>query len=235
MPDPVVGVAGLGRLGGAIVRRCAEAGLPVRELDTRRPSEWSGGDRPDVIVDCGAPAGTHHVLDLCAALRVPLVECVSNLDAAQLDRLDELARDTVVVRATNLSLGNYLQSRAVEHIAGLLATMRRGGFGTLPEAAVLERHPATKAHRPSATATALAERWREHTGGTPSDIASLRGGLPVSDHEIRLAWAAQTLTVRHEVHSLEAAADGAVTVARWTLGRPAGRYPVHAVFDDLLN
>ncbi|MFF3764288.1 dihydrodipicolinate reductase C-terminal domain-containing protein [Streptomyces sp. NPDC001922] len=244
MPEPrtvpragVVGVVGRGRLGGAVARRCAEEDLKVRELNPRRPEAWAGGGPlPDVVVDCGAPAAVGRVLDLCARLRVPLVECVSGLAPDHLVRMAELARDTAVVRATNLSLGNYLQTRALDHLAGLLTAMERAGVtGAVPEAAVLERHPAAKAHRPSATAAALAGRWRDRTGREPSDVASLRAGPPVSDHEIRLAWAAQTLTVRHEVHSLGAAAAGAVAVARWCVGRAPGEYPVHTVFDDLWN
>lgn len=233
MPDrsrPTVGVVGLGRLGTAVARCATTEGLPVRGLDSRRAADWPRQSPPDVLVDCGAPAATDRVLDFCADLRVPLVQCVSNLTPAQLDRLADLARDVVVVRATNLALGSYLQARIVEQLAGLLGH----GSGT-PEAAVLERHPATKAHRPSATGLALAERWRQLTGRSPSDVASLRAGGPVSDHEIRLSWPAQTLTVRHEVHSLDAAATGAVAVARWTVGRPPGLHRVHEVYDDLLS
>ncbi|MGW1075397.1 dihydrodipicolinate reductase C-terminal domain-containing protein [Streptomyces sp. NPDC002537] len=231
---PAVGVAGTGRLGTAVLRHCAREGLATRTFDTRSPQDWAHLPVPDVIVDCGAGAATHRVLALCADLRVPLIECVSDLTEDHLARMAHLARDVPVVRATNLSLGNYLQTRVLERLTDLLTGLERAGLATaLPEAAVLERHTAAKAHRPSATATALARRWEERTGTPVGDIASLRAGLPVSDHEIRLGWQAQTLVVRHEVHSLEAAATGAVAAARWAATRAPGLYGLHSVFDDL--
>ncbi|WBB81902.1 hypothetical protein O7606_11380 [Micromonospora sp. WMMD882] len=231
-PDgPVVGVVGAGRLGAAVTRRCVAEGLRVRPLDSRQPAAWRTRP-PDVLVDCAAPPATDRVLDACAELRTPLVECVSDLRPDQLVRLAELARGVAVVRATNLSLGNYLQTRVVERLAELLAGHPADAG---PEAAVWERHPATKAHRPSATGVALADRWRKLTGRDPSDVASLRAGGPVSDHELRLSWPTQTLTVRHEVHALDAAATGAVAAARWAVGRSPGLYGAHDVYDDLLS
>lgn len=231
---PVVGIAGLGRLGTAVLRHCAQEALATCRFDTRRPQDWADQPVPDVIVDCGTRAATGRVLALCAELRVPLVECVSDLTEDHLARMTHLAREVPVVRATNLSLGNYLQTRLLEHLTELLTGMQRAGLATaLPEAAVLERHAATKAHRPSATATALARQWQERTGAPVSDIASLRAGLPVSDHEIQLGWTAQTLVIRHEVHSLQAAATGAVAAARWAATQEPGHYSLHSVFDDL--
>lgn len=236
MPEPLVGVAGLGRLGRAVLARCAADGLPTRPYDTRRPADWFGGPRPDVLVDCGAAACTGAVLDLCARLGVPLAECVSDLTPAHLDRLAELGRRTAVVRATNLALGHHLQARLLDELAAVLVAAERHGLAdAVGELAVVERHPATKAHRPSATATALARRWEDATGRAPVDVASLRAGPPVSDHEVRLGWGAQSLVLRHEVRSLDAPAGGAVAVARWlATGRPPGLYAVSAVFDDLL-
>jgi 4-hydroxy-tetrahydrodipicolinate reductase len=231
--DPELGVIGTGRLAGAVLAHGRAAGLNVRALDPRRPRSWA--DLPaDVLVDCSAPAVADRVLDLCSARRRPLVACVSNWRPEHLARLAELGRSTAVVRATNLSLGNYLQTHLVDQLAALLRAMERGGVpDAMPEAAVLERHPATKAHRTSATATALADRWRHRTGRAAADVASLRAGPPVSDHEIRLHWSTQALTIRHEVTSLDAAATGAVTAARWLLGRAPGRYGMDDVFGDL--
>ncbi|QFZ19609.1 dihydrodipicolinate reductase C-terminal domain-containing protein [Saccharothrix syringae] len=233
MGEPVVGVVGAGRLGSAVARRCEADGLAVRALDSRRPERWRLGAPPDVVVDCSAPQVTVPVLDLCEDLGVPLVECVSDADAAV---LEERARRTPVVRATNLALGNFLQHRVVDLLADLvLALERAGAAGAVPEAAVLERHPATKAHRPSATADALGRRWEARSGRPPSDVASLRAGPPVSDHEVRLTWAGQGLVVRHEVRSLDAAATGAVALARWVVGRAPGLYPAHAAYEELVR
>ncbi len=236
MPELIIGVVGLGRLGGALVRLCAEEKLKVQRFGSRRPEEWAGLPAPDVLVDCSAPPAVHQVIDLSGRLRVPLVECVSDLGDDHCARLAELAGQVPVVRATNLSLGNYLLTRAVGDVARVLRVMERAGItGIMPEAAVLERHPVTKAHRPSSTAAALAAHWTRSTGSAVCDVASLRAGRTVSDHEIRLTWEEQGLTIRHEVHSPAAAASGAVGVATWAVRQAPGLYDVHAVFDDLLE
>lgn len=235
MSEPVIGIVGLGRLGGTLARKCAEEGVPVLEFDPRHPEKWESVPAPQVLVDCGAAPAVRHTVEMCGRLGVPLVECVSDLDEEHLRLLDGLARQVPVVRAVNLSLGNYLMTRAMEQVARTVRIMERGGItGIVPEAAVFERHPATKAHRPSATATALAGRWEEATGSAASDVASLRAGGPVSDHGIRLTWPEQTFTVRHDVLSLDAAASGAIGVAGWTVGREPGHYAVHDIFDDML-
>ncbi|MGC5346226.1 dihydrodipicolinate reductase C-terminal domain-containing protein [Streptomyces sp. DT24] len=236
MSEPTIGVVGVGRLGGAIAGWCAAEGLTVREFNARRPAEWGGIPVPDVFIDCSAREVVDDVLDLCERLVVPLVECVSDLTPGHHERLRKLAQRTVVVPATNLSLGNYLLTRVVEQVAGVLRTMDQNGIaGAMPEASVCERHPATKSHRPSGTAAALATCWLENAGSPASDVASLRAGGPVSDHEIRLSWAEQTLTVRHEMHTLDSAASGAVGIAGWTIGRSPGLYSAHTVFDHVLE
>lgn len=235
MPEPAIGVFGTGRLGRAIQRTASAEGHCVHVYDPRRPDQWDAVPGPDVLVDCSAPAALALAVDLGASLAVPLVECVSALEDDHLRLLGELATKAPVVLAPNLSLGNYLQTRALGYVADVVSTMERAGInGAVPEAAVLERHPATKAHRPSTTASRLAREWLRHTGRPTADVASLRCGPAVSDHEIRLSWPEQTLTVTHEVHSLDAAAAGAIGAAAWSVGRAAGTYTIHEVFDDLL-
>ncbi|MEU4181141.1 dihydrodipicolinate reductase C-terminal domain-containing protein [Streptomyces sp. NPDC026589] len=230
-----LGIVGTGRLGGAVRRLATDQGHPVHVYDTRAPGKWRAASVPDVIVDCSAAAVVNQVADLCGEFGLPLVECVSGLTDGQLDHLSALGRAAPVVLAANLSLGNYLQTRALRYIADVLVAMERAGVrDVMPEAAVLERHPATKAHRPSTTAVALAREWSRRTSGMVVDVASLRAGPAVSDHEIRLGWAEQSLTVTHEVRSLGAAASGAIRIAGWVAGRPPGTYTVHEAYDDLL-
>ncbi|TXS12561.1 hypothetical protein EAO70_26520 [Streptomyces sp. adm13(2018)] len=236
MPETVIGVFGTGRLARAVHRLATEEGLTAPLLDPRRPEQWGTVPEPGVLVDCSAPEAVTHATGLSARLDVPLVECVSGLEEHHLRMLKErAAAGTAVVLAPNLSLGNYLQTRALSLVADIVTTMDRAGItGAVPEAAVLERHPAAKRHRPSTTATRLARQWLRHTGRPAADIASLRCGPAVSDHEIRFTWPEQTLTLTHRVDSLDAAAAGAIGAAQWAAGHSHGTYTIHQVFDDLL-
>jgi 4-hydroxy-tetrahydrodipicolinate reductase len=235
VPDPVLGIVGAGRLGAAIRRRAVADGHTVHVYDPREPAAWRSQPVPGVVLDCSAPPAVGGVADFCRERGLPLVECVSGLGDEQRDRLAELGTRTAVVLAANLSLGNYLQTRALRCVAEAVVMLESAGIrGVVPEAAVLERHPPTKAHRPSTTAVALAREWTRHTGRPVADVASFRSGPAVSDHHVRLVWPEQVLTLGHEVGSLDAAAAGALGAARWAVGRAPGTYPVHQVFDDLL-
>ncbi|MFF9069525.1 dihydrodipicolinate reductase C-terminal domain-containing protein [Streptomyces sp. NPDC014891] len=235
MPEAVIGIFGTGRLARAVRRLATEEGLTAPLLDPRRPEQWDQVPPPGVLVDCSAPEAVAHATGLSARLDVPLVECVSGLDEHHLRMLEDRAAGTAVVLAPNLSLGNYLQTRALRVVADVVTTMERAGVtGAVPEAAVLERHPAAKRHRPSTTASRLARQWLRHTGRPAADTASLRCGPAVSDHEIRFTWPEQSLTLTHRVDSLDAAAAGAIGAAQWAAGHAHGTYTVHQVFDDLL-
>ncbi|WP_410667820.1 dihydrodipicolinate reductase C-terminal domain-containing protein [Amycolatopsis sp. cmx-4-68] len=228
MPEaaPTIGVAGLGRLGTAVLDRARRQGLRVVLRASR--TGWQADAVPDVLVDASAPAAGEQVRDYCLRHGVALVECVSDLDARQWSALAELAAVVPVVRATNLTVGHYVQSRLVRCVAALPEPVRA-------PASVWERHPATKAHRPSATAVALGRTWTDGSGAEPSDISSQRSGLPVSEHEVLWTWQAETLALRHSVGSLAAAAAGAVTAVCWAHGRPAGMASMDAVYDDLMG
>lgn len=222
---PRVGVVGTGRLGAAVLGQCRELGLPV--VLTASSSGWHEDGRADVLVDASSPEAHDRVLRYCAEHRTALVACVSNLDSAQWSALAELADSVPVLRATNLAIGHHLQRRLVAHLAAITPSH--------PQTSVWERHPTTKAHRPSATAVALADAWTAASGREPADVSSSRAGLAVSEHEVTWTWPAETVTVRHSVGSFTAAATGAVRAVAWLNARTPGLYDAREMYDDLIG
>lgn len=220
-----VGVVGLGRLGRAVVDACGRQGVDV-VLTATRAGGWRIADTPTVLVDTSGPDALDAVVEYCDGNGVALVACVSDLDDRQWCRIEDLARRVPVVRATNLAVGHYVQSRLAEFLASLRIPEV---FAT--ETAIRERHPAVKRHRPSATAVELA---RVLSGAEVAEICSQRCGPPVSEHEVMWTWSAETLVLRHSVVSLAAAAAGAVVAARWAARHECGLVPMRAVFDDLI-
>lgn len=222
MAEPVTaGIAGAGgRLGTAVRAGLEAAGIPV-VLTVSRTGRH-GERRPDVLVDVSSPAAWPAVSDYCEEHGVALVECVSNLSAAQGEELRALSRRVPVVRATNLALGNHLQRRVVASLAALLKPVAAD-----VEATVWERHPVTKVHQPSATAVELAGLWGD------AEVSARRAGLPVSEHELMLTLPGQVLVLRHHVTDLSAAAAGALAAVRWAAGRGPGMSTMDDVYGDL--
>ncbi|MEU2182831.1 dihydrodipicolinate reductase C-terminal domain-containing protein [Streptomyces thermolilacinus] len=223
---PTIGIVGLGRLGSALRAVCRDHGTRVTLTATRRGG-WAAQAVPEVLVDASAPEAHPQVLAYSAAHRVPLVACVSNLTDTQWKALEELAGAVPVVRATNLSFAHHLQVRIAEFTAALTT----GRFGATTT--VRERHPLGKAHRPSATALALADTWAGASGRAVADIADERAGLPVSEHELTHTWDGESLHVRHHVGSWTVPARGALAAAQWARTAPPGLVTMRTVYDDL--
>jgi 4-hydroxy-tetrahydrodipicolinate reductase len=213
-PPTATVVGADGRLGSAVASVAAGQGWRVRAVTRQTPA--GPGVDPGLVIDTSHQSALGVTLALCEPAASPLVYCVSVISPAARARLLAHARTAPVVIATNLALLHWVQSRLVEHAASLLRGLGR------PDVRVLERHPAGKADRPSATAVALAERWSAATDRARPPIVSERSGGPVSDHHVELVLGEETLRLTHEVHGLAAAAAGAVRLARWIGAAPPG-------------
>ena len=99
------------------------------------------------------------------------------------------------------------------------------------EVSMREIHHTQKLDAPSGTAITLAEgimenldrkrNWINEAQGKPTEvpIISERIGDVPGTHEITYRSAVDTITLRHEAHSREGFAKGALTAAEWMAGR----------------
>jgi 4-hydroxy-tetrahydrodipicolinate reductase len=208
-----IGVIGAeGRLGRVICGLAARAGCVVT-LAGRRGG-WEVTARPEVVIDVSHRSALPSVLEFCNEKRVPLVEGTSGLTDEDLAAIRRLSKRVAVVRAPNFAFGSFLQAALVSHLAGLM----RGAPDC--EASIVDRHPSSKADRPSATAGELARLWAAGHGSAVRDVASVRGGLPVADHSLTVTLQGETVTVHHGVGDRAAAAAGALRAAHRLCGRP---------------
>jgi len=215
-----VGVVGhTGRLGSAVERAALAAGHEVVARVTRTRREVDAA--PTVVIDAGHPAGLDRTLDLCRPTAAALVYCVSAYDERHEELLRDYARVAPVTLATNLARGHWLQVELVRLAAELV--------GAAPDVAVAvhDRHPRTKADRPSRTARELARTWHAASGIACTDVSSRRTGGPVSTHTVEIDLAGEQVTVSHDVTDLDAAARSAVTVAAWLVQQHPGLHHHH--------
>jgi L-fuculose-phosphate aldolase len=201
LPVAVVGAGG--RLGSAVLGLYPEYGLDVVLAAGR--GDWPGSARPQVVIDAATADAARRTVAYCRDTRAALVSCASAMDEQQLAEIADLAKEVPVVRAANLSIGHWLQQRAIRSVAQVAAALP-----VKLSAAVLDRHTSTKRDRPSATALVLAQNWTAWTGLAVDDVASYRSGLRVCEHQLQLTFGDETLTFHHQVQDLRAAAYGAV-------------------------
>ncbi|MDG4794546.1 dihydrodipicolinate reductase C-terminal domain-containing protein [Micromonospora sp. WMMD1082] len=225
-----LGVVGArGRLGRRVVAAAEAAGVPV--VMTAGQDGWVGRP-PDVLVDATPAAALPDVIAYCRRHRTPLLSAGSGLGPADRAGLATLAAEVPVLRAENLSIGHHLHVEAVRLLAPLWSALRAPDTG---EVTVLDRHPSYKVDRPSATALALRDCV---TGAAtaPVEVAvdSVRAGLPVSEHEVRLTLPDEEVVVGHRVRDWAAYGAVAVRAARWLAARPLpGRWTIHDFYRSL--
>lgn len=229
MRTPSVGIVGhTGRLGSAIEKALRRTGHPVGQRINSAVHDATGP--VDVVIDASAPGGLQRALAICIQNHAALIYCVSSISSSDRDLLLSYGRTAPVVLAPNLSFGHWLQLQLIDLVASSLA-----GLPNAPYVSVYERHPRTKADRPSASALQLAERWDAAYGVPVREVASYRAGARVSGHRIDVDLDGESLTIHHEVTELGSAARGAVLLADWAAEQGPGVYDAQEVFGMIFG
>lgn len=222
------GSSTLGRDAGDVTE-AGPIGVPIT-ADRARALEGA-----DVVVDFTLPSATIANLEAAAARGVPAVIGTTGLDAAQIEAVQAVSRRLPVLLAPNMSLGVNLMFSLVARAAAAL--------GDAYDIEILEAHHRNKVDAPSGTALRIGEIAAGARGVTLADVgirsragntgprprggigfAVLRGGDIVGEHRILFAAAGETLEIGHRATDRMTFAHGALTAARWIVGRPPGLY-----------
>jgi 4-hydroxy-tetrahydrodipicolinate reductase len=233
-------VGARGRMGRTVVRLAEEQGLELAVgLDTGESLASLASARADVVVDFSSPSATTELAGVAASAGVAIVSGTTGLHAEALAALDQAAQRVPVAWEPNMSVG--------VHVLGALVARAIAMLGPEFDVEVVEAHHKMKVDAPSGTALRLAEIAKDARGGarlvhgregkpgaraaTEIGVHAVRGGDVVGDHTVYLLGAGERLELVHRASSRELFAAGALRVARWIAGRPAGRYRM----DDVLG
>jgi 4-hydroxy-tetrahydrodipicolinate reductase len=189
----------------------------------------------DAIIDFTVPAATVRLAALAAETRLAHIIGTTGMSVAEDAIVAEAAKNTVVMKSGNMSLG-----------VNLLAVMTRKVAQALGEEfdiEILEMHHNKKIDAPSGTALLLgeaaaegrkidlkarSERGRDgHTGARRTGaigFASLRGGNVAGEHSVIFAGADERIELTHKATDRMIFARGALKAAQWTRGRKPGLY-----------
>ena len=195
----------------------------------------------DVLIAFTRPEATRAPLQACARLGVKAVVGTTGFDAAGKARMAELARDTAIVWAPNMSVGVNVVLRLLDVAARALAE----GY----DIEVIEAHHRHKVDAPSGTALKMGEVLasalgrdlkdcgvfaREGVTGErkPSTIgfSTIRGGDIVGDHTVLFAGTGERIEITHRSTSRAGYAQGSLRAARFLAAHRAGLFGM----DDVL-
>ena len=111
-------------------------------------------DDVDVVIDFSNAAAADAVMEYCAKRQIPLVFCTTGLSEEQLQKLEDTAKQTAVLKSANMSLGINLLLKLLKDAAKVLAP---AGY----DIEIVEKHHNQKLDAPSGTALALADSINE--------------------------------------------------------------------------
>lgn len=196
-------------------------------------------EEADVVVDFASAKAVDGLLDFCRARRLPVVLCTTGLSSEQIQKVEEAAKETAVLRSANMSLGVNLLLKLVAEAARTLAG---SGF----DIEIVEKHHNQKMDAPSGTALALADsvnhalsdschyvydrsQRREKRDAKEIGISAVRGGSIVGEHDVIFAGKDEVVTFSHTAYSKAIFAKGAIEAAKFLAGKGPGRYQMSDV------
>jgi 4-hydroxy-tetrahydrodipicolinate reductase len=186
----------------------------------------------DALIDFTRPSVSLALAALAAEKHIVHVIGTTGFSGEDEHRIAVAARECVIVKSGNMSLGVALLSTLVARAAKALPDF---------DIEILEMHHRMKADAPSGTALLLGEaaaRGRAvvleseaarmgQTGprktGTVG-FASLRGGTVVGEHQVILAGPHERIVLGHVAEDRAIFANGAVAAAKWGQSQRPGLY-----------
>lgn len=188
-----------------------------------------------VYIDFTTTASTVNAALVAHELGMPAVIGTTGLTAADEAVLDQLARVSPIVVASNFSLGVSLLAGLVRKVAQTL--------GPSWDVEIVESHHRGKRDAPSGTALALGRAAAAGHGvayesvkchGRDGEVGprpqgeiglhAVRGGDVVGEHHVSFFGPGERLELTHRATSRTIFAGGALRAAAWVVGQPPGRY-----------
>lgn len=192
--------------------------------------------KPDVLLDFTTPSAAIENVKAAARNGVNIVIGTTGFTKKQQGEIERAIKEhnIAAVISPNFSIGVnifwVLLGEAANHLPDY-------------DIEIIEAHHNQKEDAPSGTAMKAAEIISETLGGKDFvygrhgqtvrhkeiGIHAIRGGDIVGDHVVLFAGYGERLEIKHQTHSRQAFAKGALLAARWVVEAPNGMYSMKDV------
>jgi 4-hydroxy-tetrahydrodipicolinate reductase len=192
----------------------------------------------DVVIDFSRPDMTMELLDALQKNPKPVIIGTTGFNDIEQATIEKLAKKMPILLSSNTSLG-------VNLLFGLVRQAARK-LGAEYDIEIVEMHHKHKVDAPSGTAISLGKAAAEGRGITLDSssvthnrpgkreqgnigFASLRGGDVVGEHNVIFAGAGERLELGHIATNRTIFATGALTAAKWLIGKKPALYSMQDV------
>lgn len=213
-------IIGYGKMGHLVEQFAPEYGfdVPLR-LDVAENENGQGITRErfrgiDVAVDFSTPAAVLRDIECLSSAGVNAVIGTTGW-TEQMDRAKAAVEKGRIglVWSPNFSIGVNIFLRLVAEASRQFAPYKEYG------AWAWEIHHITKKDAPSGTMLKMVEEMKRVDPDRHVDVSASRAGAHPGTHEIGFDSAADTITLRHTARSREGFARGALSAAKWVVGK----------------
>ncbi len=220
------------------------AGIDMASTSMPFPTftEIDSCDMPaDVIIDFSTAVAVPRLINYAVKKKLPIVVCTTGFSEEILEQVKQASTEIPIFRSANMSIGINL-------IAGLLQKASKILHEASFDIEIIEKHHNQKIDAPSGTALILADsinnslnnqlnyvydrsKVNEKRNNKELGIHTIRGGTIVGEHSVIFAGKDEVVEFTHIAHSKEVFAIGAISAAKFLVGKDAGLYNM----NDLLN
>ena len=196
--------------------------------------------KPEVIIDFSHPSALDDLINYGQTNGTALVLATTGYSDAEIEKIHKAAAQIPVFFTFNMTLGINLMAELAKKAVKVL--------GNQYDIEIIEKHHNQKIDAPSGTAIMLAnaineeldekytytyDRHSVRAKRTKTEIGmhAVRGGTIVGEHEILFCGRDEVISLKHEAHSKQVFAVGAVNAAVFLAKKSAGLYSM----SDLLS
>lgn len=236
-----------GAMGGYVIKAALRDGITVENKVSSRDSIGVLFRNTDAIIDFSCPMASEDMLAYALAHKtnVPIVIGTTGLSKLHTDMMRECSHFTQIFYAPNMSFLVAIINMAVYSFAKLLDE----DF----DVEISDIHHRLKKDAPSGTALMFGKTVANARNTEFSEVANFvrygiieqrkrgeigftvqRCGNVIGTHEVKFMGEKEDISIKHEAHSKEIFAKGAVKAADWVRKQKPGFYDMNDFTKDLI-
>ncbi len=221
---------GNGRVGLAI-RKLVESDEDVSLIscitkETANPADAI--ELADIVIDFSTPKAALEYLKICQKFNKPIVIGTTGFSDSDIQQIKNISNDTIVFMSSNMSFGVAVMNHMLSIASKMLLD---NSF----EASILDVHHKHKKDAPSGTAIAMRDAIKQSADNFHVDIASIRRGEVIGEHEVCFSSKFEELTISHMAFDRCIYADGAIKAVKWILSHKPQAGRIYSMKDMIIN